>query len=183
MLPGASGTSCRADSLCHSWFCPMCCGPGHPRTLEGTPTDLASSQGSPEMGPDARPRAAQSEPSAPKQETLILEDAQPGSPLATGTDQASPDEPLSSDTHSDDAGIGRRWGRVELLPGWPSAWVATGVPARPWQQLWQETILRGTARPGHELCRSPPCGGVSVSAGAFFSCVLPGLAQPVNEDA
>lgn len=30
----------------------MCCGPGHPRTLEGTPTDLASSQGSPEMGPE-----------------------------------------------------------------------------------------------------------------------------------
>uniref|UniRef100_A0A671FZI0 Phosphatase and actin regulator n=1 Tax=Rhinolophus ferrumequinum TaxID=59479 RepID=A0A671FZI0_RHIFE len=55
-------------------------------------------------GPDGRPRAAQSEPSTPKQETLILEDAQPGSPLATGTDQASPDEPLSSDTHSDDAG-------------------------------------------------------------------------------
>ncbi|KAF6284678.1 phosphatase and actin regulator 3 [Rhinolophus ferrumequinum] len=54
-------------------------------------------------GPDGRPRAAQSEPSTPKQETLILEDAQPGSPLATGTDQASPDEPLSSDTHSDDA--------------------------------------------------------------------------------
>ncbi|XP_074174449.1 phosphatase and actin regulator 3 isoform X1 [Rhinolophus sinicus] len=54
-------------------------------------------------GPDGRPRAAQSEPSTPKQEILILEDAQPGSPLATGTDQASPDEPLSSDTHSDDA--------------------------------------------------------------------------------
>lgn len=53
-------------------------------------------------GPDRGPRAAQSEPSTPKQETLILEDAQPGSPSATGTDQASLDEPLSSETRSDD---------------------------------------------------------------------------------
>ncbi|EPY86502.1 hypothetical protein CB1_000308008 [Camelus ferus] len=56
-------------------------------------------------GPDGGPRAAQSEPSTPKQEPLTSEEAQPGSPSATGTDQASPDEPLSSDTHPDDAGI------------------------------------------------------------------------------
>ncbi|KAB1262375.1 Phosphatase and actin regulator 3 [Camelus dromedarius] len=54
-------------------------------------------------GPDGGPRAAQSEPSTPKQEPLTSEEAQPGSPSATGTDQASPDEPLSSDTHPDDA--------------------------------------------------------------------------------
>ncbi|XP_069352005.1 phosphatase and actin regulator 3 isoform X2 [Eulemur rufifrons] len=53
--------------------------------------------------PDGGPRSAQSEPSTPKQETLTSEDAQPGSPLASGTDQASLDEPLSSATHLDDA--------------------------------------------------------------------------------
>ncbi|XP_004414044.1 PREDICTED: phosphatase and actin regulator 3 isoform X2 [Odobenus rosmarus divergens] len=54
--------------------------------------------------PDGGPRAAQSEPSTPKQETLTSEEAPPGSPLATGPDQSSLDEPLSSDSHSDDAG-------------------------------------------------------------------------------
>uniref|UniRef100_A0A2K6EWH0 Phosphatase and actin regulator n=1 Tax=Propithecus coquereli TaxID=379532 RepID=A0A2K6EWH0_PROCO len=53
--------------------------------------------------PDGGPRSAQSEPSTPKQEPLTAEDAQPGSPLATGTDQASLDEPLSSATRLDDA--------------------------------------------------------------------------------
>ncbi|XP_057385273.1 phosphatase and actin regulator 3 isoform X6 [Balaenoptera acutorostrata] len=53
--------------------------------------------------PDGDPRVAQSEPSTPKQEPLTLEEAQLGSPLATGTDQASLDETLSSDTPSDDA--------------------------------------------------------------------------------
>ncbi|KAK1337121.1 hypothetical protein QTO34_001743 [Cnephaeus nilssonii] len=46
-------------------------------------------------------RATQSEPSTPKQQ--FPEDAQPGSPTATGTDQASLEEPLSSDTLSEDA--------------------------------------------------------------------------------
>ncbi|XP_036680146.1 phosphatase and actin regulator 3 isoform X4 [Balaenoptera musculus] len=54
--------------------------------------------------PDGDPRVAQSEPSTPKQEPLTSEEAQLGSPLATGTDQASLDETLSSDTPSDDAG-------------------------------------------------------------------------------
>lgn len=58
-------------------------------------------------GPDRGPRAAQSDPSTPKQETLILDDAQPGSPSATGTDQASRDEPLSSETRSDDTAPSR----------------------------------------------------------------------------
>ncbi|XP_055400542.1 phosphatase and actin regulator 3 isoform X5 [Bubalus kerabau] len=53
--------------------------------------------------PDGEPRAAQSEPSTPRQEPLTSEEAPPGSPLATGTDQASPDEPLASDNHADDA--------------------------------------------------------------------------------
>ncbi|XP_005604887.1 phosphatase and actin regulator 3 isoform X1 [Equus asinus] len=53
--------------------------------------------------PDGGPRATQSEPSTPKQEALTSGQAQPGSPAATGTDQASLEEPLSSDTHSDDA--------------------------------------------------------------------------------
>lgn len=30
LLLGTSGTICIAASLCHSWFCHMCCGPGHP---------------------------------------------------------------------------------------------------------------------------------------------------------
>ncbi|XP_052507040.1 phosphatase and actin regulator 3 [Budorcas taxicolor] len=53
--------------------------------------------------PDGEPRAAQSEPSTPRQEPLTSEEAPPGSPLATGTDQASLDEPLASDNHADDA--------------------------------------------------------------------------------
>ncbi|KAJ8779093.1 hypothetical protein J1605_012944 [Eschrichtius robustus] len=53
--------------------------------------------------PDGDPRVAQSEPSTPKQEPLTSEEAQLGSPLATGTGQASLDETLSSDTPSDDA--------------------------------------------------------------------------------
>uniref|UniRef100_A0A8C8YDZ2 Phosphatase and actin regulator n=1 Tax=Prolemur simus TaxID=1328070 RepID=A0A8C8YDZ2_PROSS len=54
--------------------------------------------------PDGGPQSAQSEPSTPKQEPLSSEDAQPGSPLASGTGQASLDEPLSSATRLDDAG-------------------------------------------------------------------------------
>ncbi|XP_032461417.1 phosphatase and actin regulator 3 isoform X2 [Phocoena sinus] len=54
--------------------------------------------------PDGDPRVAQSEPSTPKQEPLTSAEAQLGSPLATGTDQASLDETLSLDTPSDDAG-------------------------------------------------------------------------------
>ncbi|KAM5245651.1 phosphatase and actin regulator 3 [Ctenodactylus gundi] len=53
--------------------------------------------------PDGGPRSAQSEPSTPKQETLTPEDVQPGSPMATGMNQASSDEPLSSDSNVDDA--------------------------------------------------------------------------------
>ncbi|KAG3263590.1 phosphatase and actin regulator 3, transcript variant X3 [Ictidomys tridecemlineatus] len=54
--------------------------------------------------PDGGPRSTQSEPSTPKQETLTANDVQPGSPVATGEGQASLEEPLSSDTHLDDAG-------------------------------------------------------------------------------
>ncbi|XP_058988896.1 phosphatase and actin regulator 3 isoform X7 [Mustela lutreola] len=54
--------------------------------------------------PDGGPRAAQSEPSTPKQETLTSDEAPPGSPLATGTDPSSLDEPLSLDSHCDDTG-------------------------------------------------------------------------------
>ncbi|VTJ59234.1 Hypothetical predicted protein [Marmota monax] len=53
--------------------------------------------------PDGGPRSTQSEPSTPKQETLTANDVQPGSPMATGEGQASLEEPLSSDTHLDDA--------------------------------------------------------------------------------
>ncbi|KAF5927159.1 hypothetical protein HPG69_016631 [Diceros bicornis minor] len=53
--------------------------------------------------PDGGPGAAQSEPSTPKQEALTSGEAQPGSPSAPGTDQASLEELLSSDAHSDDA--------------------------------------------------------------------------------
>uniref|UniRef100_A0A4X1UWG8 Phosphatase and actin regulator n=2 Tax=Sus scrofa TaxID=9823 RepID=A0A4X1UWG8_PIG len=67
--------------------------------LEMMEQDAESKAGSPDGGP----RAAQSEPSTPRQEPLTSEEAQPGSPSATGTDQASLDEPLSSETHSDDA--------------------------------------------------------------------------------
>uniref|UniRef100_A0A8C5YVE6 Phosphatase and actin regulator n=1 Tax=Marmota marmota marmota TaxID=9994 RepID=A0A8C5YVE6_MARMA len=53
--------------------------------------------------PDGGPRSTQSEPSTPKQEMLTANDVQPGSPMATGEGQASLEEPLSSDTHLDDA--------------------------------------------------------------------------------
>ncbi|XP_004644234.1 phosphatase and actin regulator 3 [Octodon degus] len=53
--------------------------------------------------PGGGPRSTQSEPSTPKQEALTSDDVQPGNPSATGTNQASLDEPLSSDTHTDDA--------------------------------------------------------------------------------
>ncbi|XP_016058807.1 PREDICTED: phosphatase and actin regulator 3 [Miniopterus natalensis] len=65
--------------------------------LEMVEQDAESKVGNPDGGP----RATHSELSSPKQETL--EDAQPGSPSAPKTDQASLDEPLSSDTHSEDA--------------------------------------------------------------------------------
>ncbi|XP_045050622.2 phosphatase and actin regulator 3 isoform X2 [Desmodus rotundus] len=53
--------------------------------------------------PGGGPRATQSEPPAPRQEAQAPEDAQPGRPLATGTEQASLDQPLSSESHMDDA--------------------------------------------------------------------------------
>nr|BAE89079.1 unnamed protein product [Macaca fascicularis] len=53
--------------------------------------------------PDGGPRSVQSEPPTPKLEMLTSEDAQPGSPSATGTDQVSLDKPLSSAAHLDDA--------------------------------------------------------------------------------
>ncbi|XP_036757747.2 phosphatase and actin regulator 3 isoform X1 [Manis pentadactyla] len=53
--------------------------------------------------PDGGPLAAQSEPSSPEQETLTSEEARPGSPSSTRTDQSSLDEPPSSDTHPDNA--------------------------------------------------------------------------------
>ncbi|XP_023087743.2 phosphatase and actin regulator 3 isoform X2 [Piliocolobus tephrosceles] len=53
--------------------------------------------------PDGGPRSVQSEPPTPKSEMLTSEDAQPGSPLATGTDQVSLDKPPSSAAHLDDA--------------------------------------------------------------------------------
>nr|XP_055122117.1 phosphatase and actin regulator 3 isoform X2 [Symphalangus syndactylus] len=53
--------------------------------------------------PDGGPRSVQSEPPTPKSEMLTSEDAKPGSPLATGTDQVSLDKPLSSAAHLDDA--------------------------------------------------------------------------------
>ncbi|OBS70088.1 hypothetical protein A6R68_01371, partial [Neotoma lepida] len=52
--------------------------------------------------PSKGSQPAQSEPSTAEQETLTSEDVQPGSPLASGTDQASQDELLSSDAHLDD---------------------------------------------------------------------------------
>ncbi|XP_007949707.1 phosphatase and actin regulator 3 [Orycteropus afer afer] len=53
--------------------------------------------------PSGGPRGMQSEPSPPQQEALTLDDAQPGSPLATGTDLPSLDEQLPTDAHPDDA--------------------------------------------------------------------------------
>ncbi|XP_011364332.2 phosphatase and actin regulator 3 [Pteropus vampyrus] len=58
--------------------------------------------------PDGGPRATRSDPSTPEREALTLEEARPGSPLATGMDQDPPEKPLSSDAHSDDAGEGNR---------------------------------------------------------------------------
>ncbi|CAH6776686.1 Phactr3 [Phodopus roborovskii] len=52
--------------------------------------------------PDEGPQPAQSEPATAEQETLTSDDVQPGSPLASGTDQATGDELLSSDAHLDD---------------------------------------------------------------------------------
>ncbi|XP_054429316.1 phosphatase and actin regulator 3 isoform X2 [Pteronotus mesoamericanus] len=54
-------------------------------------------------GPDGGPRATQSEPCTPRQESPTPEGAPPGRPLAAGTDQAFPDEPQPSDRRSDDA--------------------------------------------------------------------------------
>uniref|UniRef100_A0A8C3X689 Phosphatase and actin regulator n=1 Tax=Catagonus wagneri TaxID=51154 RepID=A0A8C3X689_9CETA len=68
--------------------------------LEMMEQDAESKAGS----PDAGPRAAQSEPSTPKQEPLTSEEAQPGSPSAAGADQASLGEPLSAERRLDDAG-------------------------------------------------------------------------------
>lgn len=53
--------------------------------------------------PSGGPGSTQSEPSTPKQEAQASEDVQLESPSATGTNQASLDEPRSSDTLSDDA--------------------------------------------------------------------------------
>ncbi|XP_008067270.1 phosphatase and actin regulator 3 isoform X2 [Carlito syrichta] len=66
--------------------------------LEMMEQDAESKASNPEGGP----HAAQSEPSIPKQDTLASEDAQPGSPLAAGKDQASLEEPLTSASHPDD---------------------------------------------------------------------------------
>lgn len=115
--------------------------------------------------PDGGPRATRSEPSTPEQEALTLEEARPGSPLATGTDPDPPERPLSSDAHSDDAGICWRPCGVELLPGWPSAWAATGVPG---QRPGSGSSRRLSSRPGRT-------SGVSC-AGAF----PPASSQPVN---
>ncbi|XP_036915891.1 phosphatase and actin regulator 3 isoform X1 [Sturnira hondurensis] len=67
--------------------------------LEMVEQDAESKVGSPGRGP----RAAQSEPPAPRQEAQAPEDAQPGRLPATGTEQASLDRPLSLDSHVDDA--------------------------------------------------------------------------------
>ncbi|KAM6163888.1 phosphatase and actin regulator 3 [Rhynchocyon petersi] len=53
--------------------------------------------------PTGAPRGIQRAPSPPQQEALALEDTQPGSPLATGTDPPSLDGQLSEDAHPDDA--------------------------------------------------------------------------------
>ncbi|XP_038961479.1 phosphatase and actin regulator 3 isoform X2 [Rattus norvegicus] len=66
--------------------------------LEMMEQDSESKACSPKEGS----QPAQSEPSAGEQETLTSEGVQPGSPSASGTDQASQDELLSSDAHPDD---------------------------------------------------------------------------------
>ncbi|XP_076972899.1 phosphatase and actin regulator 3 [Tamandua tetradactyla] len=52
--------------------------------------------------PGGGPRAVQSEPSTPKQESPTSGDAPAGSPVVPGADQASLEQQLSSDLHSDD---------------------------------------------------------------------------------
>uniref|UniRef100_A0A8C6QND2 Phosphatase and actin regulator n=1 Tax=Nannospalax galili TaxID=1026970 RepID=A0A8C6QND2_NANGA len=72
---------------------------------------MASRQGREELikseskacSPNGGPRPTQSETSTAQQETLTSEGVQPGSPLASGSDQASLDELLSSEAHLDDA--------------------------------------------------------------------------------
>ncbi|ELW71169.1 Phosphatase and actin regulator 3 [Tupaia chinensis] len=67
--------------------------------LEMMEQDAESKTASPDS-----PQSAQSEPPAPQQDVPTPEDAQPGSPLAAEADQASVEEPPSSDAHLDDAG-------------------------------------------------------------------------------
>ncbi|XP_069846193.1 phosphatase and actin regulator 3 isoform X1 [Dipodomys merriami] len=55
-----------------------------------------------QCGSDGGSGPTQSEPSTAPQEVPTSEDAQPGSPQLSGTDQASPEEPLSPDAHLDD---------------------------------------------------------------------------------
>ncbi|KAM4842149.1 phosphatase and actin regulator 3 isoform 2-T3 [Thomomys bottae] len=55
-----------------------------------------------QCGPHGGSRPTQSEPSTTQQEAPSSEDAQPGSPVPSGTDPASPEEPLSPDAHLDD---------------------------------------------------------------------------------
>ncbi|XP_007449537.1 PREDICTED: phosphatase and actin regulator 3, partial [Lipotes vexillifer] len=80
--------------------------------------------------PDGDPRVAQSEPSTPKQEPLTSAEAQLGSPLATGTDQASLDETLSSDTPSDDAAKMSSASRVEEAGAAGSLPLTTDEPSQ-----------------------------------------------------
>ncbi|XP_021047818.1 phosphatase and actin regulator 3 isoform X3 [Mus pahari] len=86
--------------------------------LEMMEQDSESKACSPKEGS----QPAQSEPSAGEQETLTLEGVQPGSPSASGTDQASQDELLSSDAHLDDtanipsASTGEEADASSLLP-------------------------------------------------------------------
>lgn len=67
-------------------------------------TDSESKACSPNEGP----QPAQSEPSTAEQETPTSEGVQPGSPLASGADQATQDELLPSDAHPDDTGTSWR---------------------------------------------------------------------------
>ncbi|EGV93218.1 Phosphatase and actin regulator 3 [Cricetulus griseus] len=55
--------------------------------------------------PNEGSQPVQSEPSTAEQETLTSDGIQPGSPLASGTDEASQAELLSSDAHLDDTGM------------------------------------------------------------------------------
>ncbi|XP_059561146.1 phosphatase and actin regulator 3 isoform X2 [Myotis daubentonii] len=85
-------------------------------------------------------RATQSEPSTPKQQ--FPEDAQPGTPSATGTDQASLEEPLSSDSLSEDAAKT------------PSA--SRGEEADPTSSLPPTTDESSQALAGSDSLDSPP---------------------------